>query len=107
LPRRLTPALDRPEGLNQPALAAAVDFFTLAGIDVLGILEHDSGIQGNGAADRKRLDGAMKVLLELRGAARSEKDFATSDLIRDGLKAAGIEIKDTREGASWSTVSEQ
>jgi len=105
--KALNAALDRPEGLDQPSLGAAADLFTMAGVDVLGILEHDSGSIGNGAGDRQRLEGAMKVLMELRSAARSEKDFATSDLIRDGLKAAGIEIKDTREGASWSALSSQ
>jgi cysteinyl-tRNA synthetase len=32
---------------------------------------------------------------------RTKKDFATSDKIRDGLKEAGIQLKDGKEGTSW------
>ena len=44
----------------------------------------------------------MSILLDLRAEARKNKDFALSDRIRDKLLDAGIEIKDTKEGASWS-----
>ncbi|WP_422647616.1 CysS/YqeB C-terminal domain-containing protein, partial [Corynebacterium propinquum] len=39
--------------------------------------------------------------LELRAAARKEKDFATADGVRDRLAAAGIEVIDTPDGAEW------
>jgi cysteinyl-tRNA synthetase len=43
----------------------------------------------------------MDLVLELRQKARSEKDWPTSDLIRDGLKKAGIEVKDGKDSSSW------
>jgi cysteinyl-tRNA synthetase len=43
----------------------------------------------------------MALVLELRQKARANRDFATSDLIRDRLKAAGIQVKDGKEGATW------
>jgi cysteinyl-tRNA synthetase len=43
----------------------------------------------------------VELLLGLRAAARTAKDFATSDTIRDGLVAAGIEVRDTADGAEW------
>ena len=44
----------------------------------------------------------LDVLMELRTAARSEKRFAESDLIRDRLAAVGVEIRDTPDGPEWS-----
>ena len=38
---------------------------------------------------------------KLRQTARANRDFATSDLIRDRLKAAGITVKDSKDGATW------
>jgi cysteinyl-tRNA synthetase len=44
----------------------------------------------------------MDVLLAIRAKARTAKDFATSDVIRDELVALNIEIRDTPDGATWS-----
>ena len=41
------------------------------------------------------------MVLELRSKAKAQKDWATSDLIRDQLAAAGFEVKDTKDGATW------
>lgn len=43
----------------------------------------------------------VDVLLDLRGRARASKDFATSDVIRDGLANAGVEVRDTPDGVVW------
>ena len=43
----------------------------------------------------------MKLILQLRGNAKKNKDFNTADLIRNELDKAGIQIKDSREGSSW------
>lgn len=48
----------------------------------------------------------VEALLEIRALARSEKRFDLSDLIRDRLDAAEIEVKDTADGAEWSLRSE-
>lgn len=44
----------------------------------------------------------VEPLLEARASARDQKDYATSDLIRDVLGAGGVEVQDTPEGVSWS-----
>ena len=62
--------------------------------DVLGIKFEDK-------SGDKRLVPVMDLILELRQKARSEKDWATSDLIRDGLKKAGIEVKDGKDSSNW------
>jgi cysteinyl-tRNA synthetase len=48
------------------------------------------------------LDTLIASLLDARAVARANKDFATSDRIRDDLAAAGITIEDTPDGAHWS-----
>jgi hypothetical protein len=47
------------------------------------------------------LDPYVSALLEIRATARANKDFATSDLVRDKLAAAGVEVRDTADGATW------
>ena len=44
---------------------------------------------------------AVDLLLAIRQQAKANKDWATSDKIRNELTAAGFEIKDTKEGAEW------
>ena len=70
-------------------------------LEVLGF-----NLQAQEKADTNaNLDKVMDLVLELRAKARSEKDFATSDLVRDSLINAGIEIKDHRDAASeWKLV---
>ena len=46
--------------------------------------------------------GLMDFILRMRSDAKSKKDFATSDLIRDELAKLNIQIKDTKEGATWT-----
>jgi len=44
----------------------------------------------------------MDIIIELRKSARENKDWATSDQIRDQLDAINVLIKDGKEGTSWS-----
>lgn len=56
-----------------------------------------------GAADPARAVGPfVDALIDVRRAARDAKDFATSDLVRDRLTAAGIEVRDTADGTEWT-----
>lgn len=50
----------------------------------------------------EKLAPVMDLVIDLRHQARENKDWTTSDKIRDGLAAAGITIKDGKEGTSWS-----
>ena len=52
-------------------------------------------------SDDQRLSNVMALVLELRGSARENKDWITSDKIRDGLNNAGIVVSDGKDGASW------
>ena len=56
-----------------------------------------------GAADPAQAVGPfVDALIDVRRAARDAKDFATSDLVRDRLTAAGIEVRDTADGTEWT-----
>lgn len=50
-----------------------------------------------------KLSDAVEVLINLRAEARANKDFALSDKIRDELAAVGIQLKDGKDGTSFST----
>jgi len=55
-----------------------------------------------GAADpRSTVDPFVEALLTLRARARETADWATADLIRDRLTAAGVEVRDGTAGSSW------
>jgi cysteinyl-tRNA synthetase len=43
----------------------------------------------------------MNIILQLRGNAKANKDWASADLIRDELKKLNIEVRDGSEGSSW------
>ncbi|WP_367392154.1 cysteine--tRNA ligase [Lewinella sp. LCG006] len=66
--------------------------------DILGLVDEASADAGNGDA----LESAMQLILDIRQDARTNKDWGTSDKIRDALKAAGIVVKDGKDGAEWS-----
>lgn len=51
--------------------------------------------------DRATLEPVVSVLLELRAAARTRRDWAAADLIRDRLATAGVEVKDGADGPVW------
>jgi cysteinyl-tRNA synthetase len=55
--------------------------------------------------DNTFLDKALEVLIEMRDQARASKDFATSDRIRDALLAKGIQLKDSKDGTSYTLKS--
>lgn len=72
-----------------------------------GMMVALAGAAVSGLQDpRDLVDPIVRVALEARTQARSAGDYAMSDALRDGLAAAGIEVRDTPEGPQW-TFSEQ
>lgn len=61
-------------------------------------MEDVLGLQEERAQSNDALDGAIKVLIELRKKARTDRNYALSDKIRDDLKATGIQLKDGKDG---------
>jgi len=82
---------------------------TLAMLDVLGLNPYSDewkGQSSGGSASRAALETLVDRLLEARTAARAQKDFVTSDRIRDDFASAGIIVEDTPQGVHWSIDGE-
>ncbi len=65
--------------------------------DVLALKDETDG--GNNS---EALNGLMELILDLRQSARTNKDWPTSDKIRDGLAALKIQVNDGKDGSGWS-----
>ena len=65
--------------------------------DVLGLKDEKSAGNNN-----EKLEGVVNMLIGMRNEARTNKDFAMSDQIRDQLIALGIQLKDGKEGTTFS-----
>jgi len=65
-------------------------------IGVLGLKE-----ESNQTDDMGKL---LDFVIELRTEAKENKDYATSDKIRIGLNAIGIQLKDNKEGTTWNKI---
>jgi cysteinyl-tRNA synthetase len=82
--------------ISRPTFELLQKQFTTYLFDVFG-LKHDK------TADTGRLDSVLQLLIQIRKEARSRKDFATSDKIRNELQQQGIILKDEKDGnVSWS-----
>ena len=66
--------------------------------DLLGLRPENTD---NNEAREAAFGKAVDMLLELRAKAKDEKDWATSDRIRNFLTEEGFEVKDTKDGAVW------
>lgn len=67
--------------------------------DLLGLRDES----GEGNADREKAFGkVVDIVLEQRRKAKENKDWATSDMIRDELQKLGFEVMDTKDGCVWT-----
>ena len=64
--------------------------------DVLGIAATE------GKQDSSKLEGVVEMLIAMRNQARADKNWALSDEIRDQLLALGIQLKDSKEGTTFT-----
>jgi len=67
--------------------------------DILGILVADESKIAE--EDTGMVEDLMKLIIELRQQARTSKDWATADKIRDDLKAIGVTLEDSPTGIRW------
>ncbi|NTW50157.1 MAG: cysteine--tRNA ligase, partial [Chlorobiales bacterium] len=91
------------EGLSAETIQKGIALYETYGSEVLNILPAEAGSASNGVGT-DALPKVMELVLDLRMNARKNKDFATSDKIRDRLKEAGIEVQDGKEGSTWKTI---
>jgi len=96
LSRILNQVNDGAASLTSDDIAVAKSIYKTWLFDLLGLLDEKK------EDDSQLVDYLMETILELRKSAKENKDYATSDRIRDELEKLNIQIKDTKEGAKWS-----
>ena len=86
-----------PAGLTAETLEHLQTHFYAILFDVFGLKEEEDI-----SSENETTGELMELVLELRQQARTEKNWPMADTIRDSLQAAGIEVKDSKDGSSWS-----
>ena len=76
-------------------LSATMQLFAF---DLLGLSDERGA---NNDAREQAYGKVVDMVLELSAKAKADKDWATSDKIRDALSDAGFEVKDTKDGVTW------
>ncbi len=94
--RIINSANDKTETLTADDLEALKGLMHAFIFDVLGLRDESKSVGGG-----EIIEGLMDLILEIRKSARENKDWNTSDKIRDELKSIGVEIKDTKDGMEW------
>lgn len=84
------------DAISQDGVKQMQQFFHDMIFEIFGLKE-----TGDISADDGVVDGLMQLIIDLRQKARANKDFATSDQIRDALQEVNIQLKDSKDGTSW------
>lgn len=90
--------LDHKAEICADCLKELGDAMKLFAFDLLG-LKNEKG--DNSVAREEAYGKVVDMVLDLRAKAKADKDWTTSDKIRDALAAAGFEVKDTKDGVTW------
>jgi len=61
-------------------------------------------LQDDQLSSSDHVDEIMSIVIKLRDGAKQNKDFATSDRIREELNAIGIQLKDSKDGTLWNKI---
>ena len=90
--------LDHKATICQDCLDELKQVMRLFAFDILGLRDE----KADNNEDREEAYGkVVDMVLSLRAKSRANKDWATCDQIRDALKDAGFEVKDTKDGCVW------
>ncbi len=95
--RIINSALAGQISLSEANIQELKELFDVFFFDLLGM--KDEAKSDNASYDS--FAKAIDMLLEMRMDAKKNKDWSTSDKIRDELTALGFEIKDTKDGFEW------
>ncbi len=96
--RVINTLIDHKATISATDLTELADVMHLFALDLLGLKPEKS----NASDAREEAFGTVvDMVLSLRAKAKADKDWATSDQIRDALAAAGFEVKDTKDGVTW------
>ncbi|MFW5708172.1 MAG: cysteine--tRNA ligase, partial [Bacteroidota bacterium] len=96
--RIINAAYDKKETLSAGDLQQLKDVFKTFVVDVFGLTSETTATS---AKSEEALKGVINLLLDIRQQAKQQKDYATSDKIRNELAALNIAVKDSKDGATW------
>ena len=82
--------------INSRDLESLKKLFDVFVFEILGLVNTEK------SDDNNLVDGLMQTIIDIRKEARTKKDWATSDLIRDKLAEFNVVLKDGKEGTTWS-----
>ena len=91
--------VDHKGTISAEDLAELKETMHLFAFDLMGLRAENSD---NNQAREEAYGKVVDMVLDLRSKAKADKDWATSDKIRDMLADAGFEVKDTKDGAVWN-----
>jgi cysteinyl-tRNA synthetase len=96
--RMINSIQDNKDSISATDLEHLRESFRIFVTDILGLSndKHDRNDQMH-----EVVGGLMEMILEIRQQARQQKDWNTSDKIRDTLQRLNIQVKDGKDGASW------
>tara|TARA_R110002073_G_scaffold93546_6_gene218422 strand:- start:207 stop:1694 length:1488 start_codon:yes stop_codon:yes gene_type:complete len=84
---------------SQEDLDILTSTLTVFVFDILGL----QNVSDNDASGSNKLSDTVELLINMRAEARANKDFALSDKIRDELADIGIQLKDGKDGTTFTT----
>ena len=96
--RLINQVADKKATISAADLAELKEVFSIFLFDILGLQTQQSG---DNSGREEAFGKVVDMLLEQRAIAKANKDWATSDKIRNELAALGFEIKDTKDGCTW------
>ena len=98
----LVPVINSMKDRTIPVSALSKETFQLLQKQMKIYIDDILGLKSVNEADNEKLKGVMDLLIDIRKEAKSKKDFATSDKIRNHLNQLGILLKDEKDGnISW------
>ncbi|HEY1872285.1 MAG TPA: cysteine--tRNA ligase [Chitinophagaceae bacterium] len=98
----LVPMINSMKDKTIPVSALSKETFELLQKQMKIFIEDIFALKSITEADNQKLQGVMRLLIDIRKEARTRKDFATSDRIRNQLQQLGILLKDEKDGnISW------
>lgn len=99
----LVPLINSIKDKTIPVAALSKETFELLQKQIGIYIEDILGLKSVTEEDNEKLKGVMDLLIDIRKEAKSKKDFATSDKIRNKLTKLGIKLKDEKDGGmSWT-----
>ncbi len=96
--RFINAAYDGKAAIDKETISSLREFMHVFVSDILGL---DESLEGTSTDN---IDELMQIIINIRNEAKKNKDFTTSDRIRENLNAIGIQLKDSKDDTLWNKI---